>query len=111
MVNSRLHEEGEWFKVKRKCKVLERGIITCHVILGCNKTTTISCYKIVGSVGKSTLKIIDCEGRVLAEVMHKQSTAGVSLGDDVLSLMVEPQIDQSFVMALVLVYRMMNNKL
>ncbi|KAI3453696.1 hypothetical protein Pfo_010359 [Paulownia fortunei] len=109
-INSKFHKEGEWFKVKRKCNFFGRGIITCHVILGCNKTTS-SCYKIVGLVGKSTLKIMDCAGRVLAEMMQKQSLAGVSLGDDVLSLMVEPQIDQSLIMALVIVYGMINNKL
>ncbi|KAL0408259.1 UNVERIFIED_CONTAM: protein LURP-one-related 11 [Sesamum radiatum] len=41
----------------------------------------------------------------------KQSFGGVSLGDDVLSLTVEPQIDQSLIMALVIVYAMINHKL
>lgn len=66
-INSRLHKEGEWFKVKRKCKLFGRGIIACHVILGCNKTTA-SFYTILGLKRKSTLKIMDCEGQVLAEV-------------------------------------------
>ncbi|KAL0408256.1 UNVERIFIED_CONTAM: protein LURP-one-related 2 [Sesamum radiatum] len=102
---------GEWFKVKRECRIPGRGMITCHVTLGCNKTGNCS-YKIVGLQGKQTVKITDRAGRVLAEVMQKQSQAGgVSLGDDVLSLMVEPQIDQSLIMALVIVYGMINHKL
>ncbi|GFP85140.1 protein lurp-one-related 11 [Phtheirospermum japonicum] len=103
LINSKFDKEGEWFKVKRKCNLFRGGVINCHVTLGCNKITS-SSYKIVGLEGKSTLKIMDCAGRVLAEVNQKQSLCGVSLGDDVLSLMVEPEIDQSFIMALVIVY-------
>ncbi|KAL7150326.1 hypothetical protein ABFS83_05G104600 [Erythranthe nasuta] len=111
LVNSRFEKEGEWFRVKRKCKILRRGRITCHVILGCNKTKT-SCYKIVGLKEKSTLKIMDRESRVLAQVMQKQSMGvGVCFGDDVLSLMVEPHVDHSLIMALIIVYGMINNKL
>ncbi|KAL0408251.1 UNVERIFIED_CONTAM: protein LURP-one-related 2 [Sesamum radiatum] len=60
--------------------------------------------------------LMDYNGQVLfsirRKVMQKQSQAGgVSLGDDVLSLMVEPQIDQSLIMALVIVYGMINHKL
>ncbi|KAL0283951.1 UNVERIFIED_CONTAM: protein LURP-one-related 11 [Sesamum angustifolium] len=84
-------EKGEWFKVRRKCKFFSRGISSCHVILGCNKTGGHCSYKVVGLEGKPTMKITDCTGRVLAEVMQKQSSGGVSLGDDVLSLMVEPR--------------------
>ncbi|KAL0371763.1 UNVERIFIED_CONTAM: protein LURP-one-related 2 [Sesamum calycinum] len=112
-VNSKFDDgEGEWFKVKRECRIPGRGMITCHVILGCNKTTGNCSYKIVGSQGKQTVKITDRAGRVIAEVMQKQSQAGgVSLGDDVLSLMVEPQMDQSLIMALVIVYGMISHKL
>ncbi|KAK4400769.1 protein LURP-one-related 11 [Sesamum angolense] len=112
-INSKFdEEEGEWFKVKRECRIPGRGMITCHVILGCNKTTGNCSYKIVGLQGKQTVKITDRAGRVLAEVMQKQSQAGgVPLGDDVLSLIVESQMDQSLIMALVIVYGMINHKL
>ncbi|PIN19584.1 hypothetical protein CDL12_07726 [Handroanthus impetiginosus] len=110
VINSEFNEEGEWFKVKRKCSLFGRDI-SCDVILGCNNKRRESCYKIVGLEGKSTLKIMDNEGRVLAEMTQKQSSSGVCLGDDVLSLTVEPQIDQSLIMALVMVYGMINNSL
>ncbi|KAG8363043.1 hypothetical protein BUALT_BualtUnG0010800 [Buddleja alternifolia] len=48
---------------------------------------------------------------VSKQVMQKQSLGGISLGDDVLSLMVEPQIDQSVIVALVIVYGMIIHKL
>ncbi|XP_012836243.1 PREDICTED: protein LURP-one-related 2-like [Erythranthe guttata] len=87
LVNSRFEKEGEWFRVKRKCKLLRRGRITCHVILGLIKH--------------------------VLQVMQKQSMMGVGVcfGDDVLSLMVEPHVDHSLIMALIIVYGMINNKL
>lgn len=67
-MNSMLHKEGIWFKVKKKCKVFGRGIVSCHVVLTCNNIT--SNLKILGLQRNIlTLKIMDCEGRVLAEVI------------------------------------------
>ncbi|XP_050378010.1 protein LURP-one-related 11-like [Argentina anserina] len=55
--------------------------------------------------GKSAaLRITDSNGRVVAEAKRKQSSSGVVLGDDVLSLVVEADVDHSFIMALVTVY-------
>lgn len=66
-MNSMVHKEGISFKVKKKCKFFGRGIVSCHVILRCNNIT--SNLKILGLERKFTLKIMDCEGRVLAEVI------------------------------------------
>ncbi|KAL3619302.1 hypothetical protein CASFOL_036872 [Castilleja foliolosa] len=99
LINSKFNKDGEWFKVKRKCKLFGRGIVNCHVVLGCNKIKS-SSYNIVGFEGKSTFK-----------VTQKQSLGGVSFGDDVLTLMVEAHIDQSLIMALVIVYGMINDKM
>ncbi|PIN27208.1 hypothetical protein CDL12_00001 [Handroanthus impetiginosus] len=110
LINSEFYEEGESFKVKRKCRLFGKDI-SCDVSVGCNNKTAESCYKIVGFEGKSTIKILDNEGQVLAEMMQKQSLGGVCLGDDVLSLTVEPQLDQSLIMALVIVYGMINKNL
>lgn len=68
-------------------------------------------YTIEGFEGKSSLKIRDFEGRVMAEATQKQSTQGVNLGDDVLRLTVEADVDHSLVMALVTLYGLINNKL
>ncbi|KAL8503353.1 hypothetical protein ACS0TY_022187 [Phlomoides rotata] len=102
-----MESKGEWFRVRREFKFFGTRM---SVVLGCcNKTTTN--YKILGGKQKSTLKIVDCQGGVLAEVVQKQTVGGICLGDDVFSLIVEPQIDQSLVMALVIAYAMINNKL
>ncbi|GFY97334.1 LURP-one-like protein [Actinidia rufa] len=45
------------------------------------------------------------------KVRPKQLSSGVMLGDDVLTLVVEPQMDHSLVMALVAVYGLMTDKI
>ncbi|KAI3468758.1 hypothetical protein Pfo_025421 [Paulownia fortunei] len=94
LVIQRLTRRGHGFKVTLKCD-----------------ENTGSCYRIIGLEGKFTLKIVDFSGQILAEAMQKQSSEGVPLGEDVLTLMVEPQADQSLIMALVTVYGLINNKL
>ncbi|MGS7457552.1 LURP-one-related family protein [Mycobacterium tuberculosis] len=47
----------------------------------------------------------------MVQVKRKQSSTGVNLGDDVLSLRVEPQKDYSFIMALVAVQGLISGKL
>lgn len=47
----------------------------------------------------------------LVQATEKQSSEGVSLGEDVLTMRVEPHVDQSLLMALFTVYALINNKL
>lgn len=84
------------FRVERKWKLFGRDNSSCNVIQG-NDVIPGNFCKIIGLEGKSTFKIMDHEGRIMAEVTRKESAAaGVSLGDDVLSLRVEPEVDQIF---------------
>jgi hypothetical protein len=48
---------------------------------------------------------------VLGQAKRKQSSSGVLLGDDVLTLVVEPHVDHSFIIGLVTVYGLMHHKL
>lgn len=52
-------------------------------------------------------------GKCNVQVKRKQSSSGVILGEDVLSLKVEalPQVDHLLIMALVIVYGLINDKL
>ncbi|GAY39100.1 hypothetical protein CUMW_041790 [Citrus unshiu] len=81
-----------------------------------------SCHKLKLEAASATgrtksaalFKIIECRrGVVVAEGMRKQSRSGsgVLLGDDVLTLSVQPHVDRSFIMALVTVYGLMNHLL
>ncbi|KAL2547526.1 Protein LURP-one-related 11 [Forsythia ovata] len=112
-IDSKLNKERPGFQVRSNCNIFRRNRHkNCHVTLGCEKTTgRRNSYKITGLEGKSTFKIIDNAGHLLAEVIKKQSLSGVPLGDDVLTLVVEPQMDHSLVMALVIAHGLINQKL
>ncbi|KAL8064229.1 hypothetical protein ABFX02_01G076600 [Erythranthe guttata] len=97
------------FQVRRNRRIFSRDILSCRVNLKFDENMG-SYYRIIGLEGKSTLKIIDFSGQLLAEAVRKQSL-GVALGEDVLKLTVEPHVDQSLIMALVTVYGSINNKL
>lgn len=45
------------------------------------------------------------------QVKRKTSKCGVVLGDDVLTMVVEPYIDHSLVMGLLVVYGLINHKM
>ncbi|GFP79513.1 protein lurp-one-related 4 [Phtheirospermum japonicum] len=104
-------KERSFFEVRRNYTFLSKDI-SCRVALKCNKNALNAKYKIKGLEGKSAFKIIDhFSGQLLAEAVQKQSSSGVCLGEDVLSLMVEPKADQSLIMALVTVYGLINDRL
>ncbi|KAL8543722.1 hypothetical protein ACS0TY_004328 [Phlomoides rotata] len=104
-------KEKPWFQVRRNHTIFSKEIC-CRVVLKCEQNSTSYKYRIVGLEGKSALKIIDCSGQILAEAIQKQSSDGIPLGEDVLTLMVEPHAaDQDLIMALVTVYGLINNRL
>ncbi|BFG31697.1 hypothetical protein CerSpe_179710 [Prunus speciosa] len=71
-----------------------------------------SCYRLEGLSGKSSeFRITDSNGGVVAETKRKQSSSGVVLGDDVFTLVVEPHVDHSFIMALVTVYGLIRHQI
>ncbi|PRQ51736.1 putative tubby-like domain-containing protein [Rosa chinensis] len=95
------------FQVRRSFK----GKSACKVIVGLDKNQ-IQQYRIESwSKGKSACKILDKFGRLVAEVKRKQSTCGVVLGEDVLTLVVEPFMDHSLIVGLLVVYGLINRKL
>ena len=54
-------------------------------------------------------RIVDgATGLAVAEVKRKTTAAGVALGADVLTLAVEPGVDRSIIMGLVLVHGLIN---
>ncbi|CAF2155181.1 hypothetical protein BRARA_A03202 [Brassica rapa] len=67
------------------------------------------CYKMV--TRGSSLGIEESCGRLVAEVKRKQSRNGLELGDDVLTMMVESQVDHCFIIGLILTHSLINCKL
>ncbi|KAL4329998.1 hypothetical protein AHAS_Ahas13G0356100 [Arachis hypogaea] len=96
-------EEKPWFQVKRKkmmmMKKKRREKVACEIRVGCVE------YCIVrNSEKEAAYRIVNKDGNVIAEAKQKQSSSGVVLGNDVLTLYVAPNTDHSLVMALVTAY-------
>ncbi|XAR70313.1 hypothetical protein NMG60_11027123 [Bertholletia excelsa] len=106
---SKMIKERPWFQVRKKYSILRRDITL--VVNLCHDKGTGSGFRMVGLGGKLSFDITDSHGRVIAEVRQKQLSSGVPLGEDVLTLAVEPQMDHSLVMALVTVYGLMADKI
>ncbi|XP_042509958.1 protein LURP-one-related 11-like [Macadamia integrifolia] len=108
---SRSSKEKPWFKVSKIREIL-KGKSSYKVTVECDQPQP-RCYRIERLVsGKSEYRIVlDDSGELVAEVKQKQSTSGVSLGNDVLTMVVEPQVDHSLIMGIVTVYGLISNKM
>ncbi|XP_061356789.1 protein LURP-one-related 11-like [Gastrolobium bilobum] len=99
-------ERGPSFRVYKTCRIARR-ISTYKVKLGADKSQPYS-HKIESSTGKSACKISDQFGILVAELRRKKSSCGVDFGDDVLTMVVEPNTDLSLIMGLVVAYTLIN---
>ncbi|KAA0042775.1 protein LURP-one-related 4 [Cucumis melo var. makuwa] len=68
-------------------------------------------FSLVKMDGKLAFRIININGEVVAEAKRKVSWNGILLGDDVLSLNANSQIETSLVMALVTVYGLIRRQM
>lgn len=111
--NDSVKNEKPWFQVKKIAKAFDKGDrFSCQVTIeGTDESQAFSCFRIQGCNQKSEFKIIRGDGLVVAQVKRKQSTSGVMLGDDVLSLEVKPNMDNSFIVSLVVVHGLMSHKI
>ncbi|XP_007024760.2 PREDICTED: protein LURP-one-related 11 [Theobroma cacao] len=99
------------FRVRKSFGILG-GDSLCDAIVWLDKDQQCHYYRIESCAGKSsTFKIVDKFGRLIAEVKRKQSKCGISLGEDVLAMVVEPHIDHSLIMGLFVVYSLINCKM
>ncbi|CAA3012447.1 LURP-one-related 11-like [Olea europaea subsp. europaea] len=97
------------FRVRKKLGIL--GAYThLEVVVGLDVNQPCQ-YTMENQSCKSSCKIIDNFGGLVAEVKRKITTSGVILGEDVLTMVVEPYMDHSLVMGLLLVFGLINNKL
>ncbi|XP_061979895.1 protein LURP-one-related 4 isoform X1 [Populus nigra] len=109
--NPDANEEKPWFQVKTYRRLICMGSFACQVTVGFDK------YWVVKLSSKQAFRIVNIDREVIAEiaglmqVKQKQLSSGISLGDDVLTLVVEPHIDHSLIMAIVTVYGLINYKL
>lgn len=66
-IGPKVKNKKPWFQVKNCSNFLKR-YSEYHVTVGCDDSSSISCYKIRGMVDKSDFNITDRQGRVVAEV-------------------------------------------
>ncbi|KAH7513957.1 hypothetical protein FEM48_Zijuj11G0037900 [Ziziphus jujuba var. spinosa] len=97
------------FQVRKGCKVFGKDL-SCKIAVKSDNGQAVH-YRLEGLAGKSALRIIDSEGKLVAEAKRKQLSSGVVLGDDVLTMVMETQMDHSLIMALVTVYGLIRRKI
>ncbi|GAU19470.1 hypothetical protein TSUD_77140 [Trifolium subterraneum] len=103
--NSRSQEQQPWFEVK-KCLTLT-GKIACEIKAGSKNL----CIERM-SIGKLAFRIVDkLDGQIIAEAKQKQSSSGVVLCKDVLTLDLAAGTDHSLIMALITVYGLICGKM
>ncbi|KAL8268122.1 hypothetical protein R6Q59_001920 [Mikania micrantha] len=97
-------EKQLWFHVREHRSI---SVSLCdHKARGCT-------YKIVRMDSKLGFNIVDedQEDAVVAEIKQKQTTTGINFGNDVFTLTIKPHVDQSLIMAIVMVYGLINNQI
>nr|WAU86911.1 birch protein [Betula platyphylla] len=99
------------FQVRQTLRI-QRGHSPCQVTVGLDENQPRH-YKIQswGSSSKSACKIVDQFGVLVAELKRKKAACGVDLGNDVLTMVVEPSIDHSLIMGVFVVYSLINYKM
>ncbi|KAI3836368.1 hypothetical protein MKX03_018758 [Papaver bracteatum] len=105
---SKKDQEKPWFQVRKPFRVLNKVHYHVSVSMGSSND---SLYTIERLDSKMACKILDQAGNIVAEMKQKQSRFGVGLGDDVLTLMVESNIDRSLILGLIVVHGLINHKL
>ncbi|KAI7737208.1 hypothetical protein M8C21_012308 [Ambrosia artemisiifolia] len=94
-----------WFRVRKHRSIC---VSLCDDIARSRCT-----YKIVRIDDKLGFKIVDEEqdGALVAEIKRKKTTTGINFGNDVFTLTVQPHVDQSLIMAFVMVYGLIKNQI
>ncbi|CAL9030067.1 unnamed protein product [Prunus brigantina] len=107
--SSGVNNNKPWFQVRKSCRsILGKKGFSYKVTMRSDS----SCYRLENLSGKSSeFRVTDSNGGVVAEAKRKQSSSGVVLGDDVFTLVVEPHVDHSFIMALVTIYGLIRHQI
>ncbi|KAK2353372.1 hypothetical protein QL285_091000 [Trifolium repens] len=106
---TRNDQKGPSFRVSKTYSI-SKWDSTYEVELGLDKNKPYN-YKIKRSACKSSYKISDKFGVIIAELRRKKSTCGIDLGDDVYTMVVEPNIDLSLIMGVVVAYNLIKSKM
>ncbi|XP_010932005.1 protein LURP-one-related 11-like [Elaeis guineensis] len=96
------------FRVKKACGILKGSGSFGIEVMGCGRENKAS-YKIEILKHQSVYRIMDMAGGLVAQVQRKHTVSGVMLGEDVMTLAVEPNTERLLVMGLVVVCCLINH--
>ncbi|XP_065867594.1 protein LURP-one-related 11-like [Euphorbia lathyris] len=106
--NDEIDRKKPGFQVRRKFRLSGHA---CRAVVRSDQNQSRQ-YSIESNwTSKSTCRIADKAGVLIAEVKRKQSENGVVLGEDVLTMVVEPSMDHSLIMALLVVYNLIISRM
>uniref|UniRef100_A0A0D9X2T6 Tubby C-terminal domain-containing protein n=1 Tax=Leersia perrieri TaxID=77586 RepID=A0A0D9X2T6_9ORYZ len=106
---------GAWFTVTRPCSSVlfqrrsRRRPSSSTCVFRADAGRRAVRYTMTDDGGNLCRIVDEATGDVVAEVKGKRTAGGVALGDDVLALTVEPSVDHTLVMGMVLVYGIINH--
>ncbi|XP_073299242.1 protein LURP-one-related 11-like [Primulina huaijiensis] len=86
------------------------GVSSLKVVVGLDKNRPRQ-YVMEAQIYKSSCRIVDDFGNLVAEVKRKITKGGVVLGEDVLTMVVEPYEDHCLIMGLVVVFGLVHRKM
>lgn len=102
---------SRWFRVQRSWRITKRPL-ECKVNVDLDHHDESSPLKIEkGKNELSSCRIVDRFGGLLAEMKRKQSVGGVFLGNDVLTMVVEPNTDHYLIMGLMVAYGLIHSRI
>ncbi|KAG1365231.1 protein LURP-one-related 11-like [Cocos nucifera] len=101
-------EKRPRFRVKKAYGILKGSGSFGIKVMGCGRENKASC-KIETSKHQSVYRIMDMAGGLVAQVQRKHTVSGVLLGEDVMTLAVEPNTDRLLVIGLVVVCCLINH--
>ncbi|KAH9626222.1 hypothetical protein KSS87_000101 [Heliosperma pusillum] len=103
---------ASWLFQAQKCWKITKKPLECKVLVNLDhdkKSTVLKIKK--GTNEFSSCNIVDRLGGKIAEMKRKRSEGGVILGDDVLQLVVEANVDHSLIMGLMLAYSLIHSRI
>ncbi|GMH16055.1 hypothetical protein Nepgr_017896 [Nepenthes gracilis] len=98
-----------WFRVQKAWRIF-RKVLSFEVIVNWDHVKQ-SMLTIESTKTGSACRIVDGLGFLVADIKRKQSACGVALGDDVLTLTVEANVDQCLIMGILVAYSLLGCKM
>lgn len=92
--------EGETGVNPRFCARKQMNLLKSKCLARVVEAMGMGVYEIEGCYGKRCCAVYDEKRRIVAEIKRKEAAGGLSFGTDVFRLIVQPQIDTTLAMAL-----------